>query len=154
MKNKKSAIKQVEKHSVLSCFHQLKLMVSSIVTPYRDNVLGDSYVNEKAQQGILIDLYAIKYGNPKDTNWQINDNMEPILYGNFRLWFLCDSLFWYAVEFNGNFYAFDIRNLFEKLGFETPQENIQDKRKWLVTLINKLESSKYFFDIENSIRRL
>lgn len=113
------------------------------------------YHNKKGQESVRIELFHLI--NPDySLGMRLNDSVEPVSYDEVRIWCLCDKTFWYAIEFEKEYYAFDIRPLFTKIGFGNPVDEMMDinmnKRKWLLSFIKRLESSSYYIDVEYWVR--
>lgn len=114
---------------------------------------GPGSINKKGQVGIIVDLYKIDIKEIALFDWFLNDGIENVTYNGCRLWLISECSYWYAIEYQEKYYAFDIREICTRIGIPEPQEEIGDKHKWLLYFIGRLEESEYFIDIEKSIKR-
>lgn len=119
-------------------------------------VLGDAgpgrqYHMVNGKECIYVPLKKIEI---KYNTLLVDDNTEPVLYGKYSIFCIYGNLFLYAVSLNGAIYSFDIREIAGLAKLPDPQDEIsfiiENKREWLEEFFKKLESSPFFFDIENS----
>ena len=115
---------------------------------------GSRY-NENGQEAIWISFRRIDTDILK-AELLVDEDTEPILYNGYKIFCICDKIFWYAILINGVGYCFDIRDLVKKIRFPDPQDEmhsiIGNKRNWLQEFFKRLEDSPYFFDIENNFK--
>lgn len=117
---------------------------------------GKSYhYNEYGQEYVYISLFHLNIQNHYTKNMRINDLVEPVLYGNHKIWCLCENLFWYAFELDNEYYAFDIRALAMEARLGDPENEIVDivkgQRAWLLYFIERLEASLFCISVEHLV---
>lgn len=112
---------------------------------------GRKYHMVNGKECIYVPLRKIEM---KYNTLLLDDITEPVLYGKYSIFCIYGNLFLYAVSLNGAIYSFDIREIAGLAKLPDPQDEIsfiiENKREWLEEFFKRLESSPFFFDIENS----
>lgn len=102
-------------------------------------------MNRKNKIGVAVDLYKIDC-----REFHVSDGRQLVQYGKYRLYFLYECMYWYAIKNDGDYYAFSIQEIVSMIGFDQDQK---DQDTWLMKFIECIESSRYYIDFENSIRQ-
>ena len=108
-------------------------------------------VNKKGKIGVTVDLYRIDTKEFHISDWDINNGTRLIQYDSYRFYHLYECMYWYAIEINSEYYAFNISDIISMIGFKDLIQ--RDKDAWLLKFIERLESSQYYLDFEKSIRQ-
>lgn len=116
----------------------------------------NSVVVRKDKMGVIVPLFEIT--SQHEQVLIVDVNIPPVLYQNYRIWAIRDSEYWYAVEYKKAHYAFNIVEVAGKMNIPLDtsvmeiKERCIDREKWLIGVIKKMESCKFYFDIEKSVR--
>lgn len=104
---------------------------------------------EKDKIGVVVDLFKIDSKEFRISDWNLNNDI--IKYGEYRFWLMYECMYWYAIEVNSEYYAFDISEIISMIRFDDSDQ--KDKNMWLLRFIKCLESSEYFIDFESSAKQ-
>lgn len=115
--------------------------------------LGRCYCVKDKKECVYVSLTKMDTTKP-EVSLVVDDNTEPIMYGEYSIFCIRGMIFMYAVLIDGTLYCFDIRDLASKVKFADPQNEIDsimgDKRRWLQSFFKSLENSQFIFDIEDN----
>lgn len=104
---------------------------------------------DKDKIAVIVELFKVDSKKFRISDWNFNNDI--IKYGEYRLWLLYECMYWYAIEVNTEYYAFDISGIISTIRFDNLEQ--KDRNNWLLRFIKCLESSEYFIDFESSIKR-
>ena len=117
--------------------------------------LGRCYCVKDKKECVYVSLTKMDTTKP-EVSLVVDDNTEPIMYGEYSIFCIRGMIFMYAVLIDGALYCFDIRDLASKVKFADPQNEIDsiigDKRRWLQSFFKSLENSQFIFDIDNAFK--
>lgn len=120
-----------------------------------DPGLGRCYSVKNSKECIYVPLTKMDPTNP-EVSLVVDDNTEPIIYGEYSIFCIRGMIFMYAVRIDGALYCFDIRDIAGKVKFTDPQNEINtiigDKRRWLQSFFKSLEDSQFVFDIKKNYK--
>ena len=109
------------------------------------------------KEATCISLTRLNIQKYRKLDFMLDDNICPVNYLSCRLWAICSTTFWYAIEYCNNFYAFDIREISEKMHIpveynsETVEMVCLHRHDWMAEFVKRMNDSKYFIDIQQSI---
>lgn len=116
---------------------------------------GHGYSVANGKECIYVPLTKMDPTKP-EVSLVVDDNTEPIIYGEYSIFCIRGMIFMYAVRIDGALYCFDIRDIACKVKFTDPQNEINtiigDKRRWLQSFFKSLEDSQFIFDIEKNYK--
>ena len=96
---------------------------------------------------VWVDTKCPDYYN---SEYFINDQIQPVDYMGCQIWSVSGSVSWYLLEQDSNFYAFDIREVAANAGINI-SKNYLNPRGWLCEFIYKLNAKGLYIDIPLSV---
>lgn len=116
---------------------------------------GRSYRVMDGKEVIYISLTELNTKEYYKGGMMLDDNVCPVTYRSYRIWAIRSTMFWYAIECDRKFYAFDIRKVVEQMrisiDFDFDWKVCLHRHEWMVDFVEKMNKSDYVIDVEVAI---
>ncbi|NDV83416.1 hypothetical protein [Bacteroides sp. 51] len=141
---------------VLTAIAVLALSVVVIKSGLYSNGLRHESGGEGVIPLIRVDTQMPDYYS---SDFLVDDEVEPVVYQGSRIWCIRESMYWFLLEQDMNFYAFDIREIATQSGIHIDAKTLdfivtgmyKSKIGWVVAFLERLEARNCRIDIGKSI---
>lgn len=109
------------------------------------------------KKSVCISLTKLNIQKNRNVGFMLDTAIRPVTYRSYNIWAIYSTAFWYAIECNQTFFAFDIREVGEKMqiAIDSNPETIEmvclHRQEWMNGFVKKMNESNFVIDIPQSI---